>query len=100
MWSKLRLKHGLRWRKNHPPMPWNHVLILLLCVATYLGVSHVDRLDERVKEMEGYKPYAEVLFDCMSGANGFYFADTTEVFACDIHSLGKSNIRGHSKQDS
>ena len=55
-------------------------MVLSLCGFVYAGVSHVDQLEERVRVMEGYKPYAQILFDRMSGAGGFYFADSTEAF--------------------
>jgi hypothetical protein len=100
MLSKLRLRYGMYWATHRPPMPWRHVAVLTLCALTYLGVSYVDNLHERVKQMEGDGAYAKVLFDCMSGASGFYFADTTEVFACDIYPLGKSNLRTNTRQDS
>ena len=100
MLSKLRLRYGMYWATHRPPMPWRHVAVIALSLITYIGVSHVDRLEERVLEMESYKPYAQTLFDCMSGASGFHFPDTTEVFACDIHSLGKSNLRTNPRKDS
>jgi hypothetical protein len=100
MLTNLRLKHGLHWVGKYPSVPWVYVAACAACIAALLGAIYVDRINDRLAELERAEPFAQTLFDCMSGATGFYFKDTTEVFACDVYSLGKSNLRRNTKQDS
>jgi len=92
----LKLKYGLRWTKWHPPIPWKQLAVITLCWAAYLAVAQIDKLSERVKEMEhvnaSNETYAQVLFDCMSaGLNneigGFVLRDAGKAFECAIREL-------------
>jgi hypothetical protein len=96
MIQHLRMKYGLRWMKWHPPIPWRHIAVIVLCLTTYLAVAQIDNLSERIKEMEklahGNETYAKVFFDCMSaGANnevgGFILRDAGKAFECAIREL-------------
>lgn len=94
--ARLRLRRGLFWKTSRPPMPWKQTLVVVACIAAYVGVAQVDRLAERAAIMErvvtAYEPFVQTLRDCERGATGYYYTGSTKAYLCPV-SVGRSDVR-------
>jgi len=72
-------------------MPWRQMLAIALLLSSATAVSTINALQQRGEELEqaamSNGVYAQILFDCMSGAIGFYFKQDQKVFSCEVHPL-------------
>ena len=87
----LRLNYGMFWARTTPPLPLNHLAVIIACILTYALVVKFDNLEQRAaqmdKQVELKDSYMNALLSCINGDGRFVWGDT--MFACSGGELGK-----------
>lgn len=88
----IRIRYGLHWQKSYPTTSQlketlKVIFYLLLILLAYGIVGRLDYEDELLQQKINAESYKQTLLNCMSGASGFYFADSKSAFSCEVHPL-------------
>lgn len=87
LWQTIRLRFGLRWKKNHPslrPIVQTASACALIFGAYYLAAELEHQTEARLaaeQAAEIYRASQKVLLDCERGAAGYYYPDG-RAFEC------------------